>query len=44
VGVIGPTRMDYPKVVPLVAATANAMSAIMDNPPTSTTALPRDED
>jgi heat-inducible transcriptional repressor len=27
VGVIGPTRMDYPKVVPLVAATANAMSA-----------------
>jgi heat-inducible transcriptional repressor len=27
VGVIGPTRMDYPKVVPLVAATASAMSA-----------------
>jgi heat-inducible transcriptional repressor len=26
VGVIGPTRMDYPKVVPLVTATANAMS------------------
>ncbi len=26
VGVIGPTRMDYPKVVPIVAATANAMS------------------
>ncbi len=30
VGVIGPTRMDYPKVLPLVAATANAMSAYMD--------------
>lgn len=30
VGVIGPTRMDYPKVVPLVAATASAMSAFMD--------------
>ena len=30
VGVIGPTRMDYPKVVPLVAATAQAMSAYMD--------------
>ena len=27
VGVIGPTRMDYPFVVPLVGATANAMSA-----------------
>jgi heat-inducible transcriptional repressor len=30
VGVIGPTRMDYPKVVPLVAATAHAMSAFID--------------
>jgi heat-inducible transcriptional repressor len=30
VGVIGPTRMDYPKVVPLVEATANAMSEYMD--------------
>lgn len=30
VGVIGPTRMDYPKVVPLVTATANAMSAFID--------------
>jgi len=29
VGVIGPTRMDYPKVVPLVEATASAMSAFM---------------
>ncbi len=32
VGVIGPTRMDYPKVVPLVTATANAMSAVRDGP------------
>jgi heat-inducible transcriptional repressor len=30
VGVIGPTRMDYPKVVPLVTATANAMSSFID--------------
>ncbi len=30
VGVIGPTRMDYPKVVPLVTATANAMSSIIE--------------
>lgn len=30
VGVIGPTRMDYPKVVPLVAATASAMSEFME--------------
>jgi heat-inducible transcriptional repressor len=30
VAVIGPTRMDYPKVVPLVSATAHAMSAYMD--------------
>ncbi|MET0794493.1 MAG: heat-inducible transcriptional repressor HrcA [Polyangiaceae bacterium] len=29
VGVIGPTRMDYPFVVPLVGATASAMSAAM---------------
>jgi heat-inducible transcriptional repressor len=29
VGVIGPTRMDYPRVLPLVAATASAMSAYM---------------
>jgi heat-inducible transcriptional repressor len=29
VGVIGPTRMDYPRVLPLVAATANAMSEFM---------------
>jgi heat-inducible transcriptional repressor len=30
IGVIGPTRMDYPRVVPLVAATADAMSEFMD--------------
>ncbi|MGH7440942.1 MAG: heat-inducible transcriptional repressor HrcA, partial [Polyangiaceae bacterium] len=30
VAVIGPTRMDYPRVVPLVAATANAMSEYID--------------
>ncbi|MGH7279917.1 MAG: hypothetical protein ACRELY_00200, partial [Polyangiaceae bacterium] len=30
VAVIGPTRMDYPKVVPLVVATASAMSEFMD--------------
>ena len=29
VGVIGPTRMDYPLVVPLVAAAADAMSAAL---------------
>lgn len=30
VGVIGPTRMDYPKLVPLVTATANIMSSVID--------------
>ena len=30
VGVIGPTRMDYATVMPLVAATADAMSAFID--------------
>jgi heat-inducible transcriptional repressor len=30
VGVIGPTRMDYPKMVPLVTATANAMSSLIE--------------
>ena len=29
VGVIGPTRMDYASVVPLVGATADAMSAAL---------------
>ena len=29
VGIIGPTRMDYPMVVPLVAATADAVSAAL---------------
>jgi heat-inducible transcriptional repressor len=27
-GIIGPTRMDYPHVVPLVGATAEAMSSV----------------
>ncbi len=36
VGVIGPTRMDYPKVVPLVEATASAMSAFMGRGGTTT--------
>ena len=40
VGVIGPTRMDYPKVLPIVAATASAMSALMDNQPSTATSLP----
>jgi len=30
VGIIGPTRMDYQKVVPLVTATANAMSSLIE--------------
>jgi heat-inducible transcriptional repressor len=30
-GVIGPTRMDYPKVLPIVAATANAMSEFIED-------------
>ena len=30
IGVIGPTRMDYPHVVPLVAATAEAMSEFIE--------------
>jgi heat-inducible transcriptional repressor len=29
IGVIGPTRMDYPKMLPLVSATANAMSEML---------------
>jgi heat-inducible transcriptional repressor len=44
IGVIGPTRMDYPKVVPLVAATANAMSVMMDSPPSTATSLPFDDE
>ncbi len=33
VGIIGPTRMDYPKVLPLVTAAANAMGSLMDRRP-----------
>lgn len=40
VGVIGPTRMDYPKVVPLVTATANAMSSFIER----STRSARDDD
>jgi heat-inducible transcriptional repressor len=32
VGVIGPTRMDYPKVLPLVMATAHAVGEMLDRP------------
>ena len=40
VGIIGPTRMDYPKVVPLVTATANAMSSLIER----ALATPNDDD
>lgn len=30
IGVLGPTRMDYPKLVPLVEATASAVSAALE--------------
>ncbi|CAN5601930.1 heat-inducible transcriptional repressor HrcA [soil metagenome] len=30
VGIIGPTRMDYPKIIPIVTATANAMTTLSD--------------
>jgi heat-inducible transcriptional repressor len=39
VGIIGPTRMDYPKVVPLVTAAANAMSSLAERH-----AEPRDDE
>jgi heat-inducible transcriptional repressor len=39
VGIIGPTRMDYPVLVPLVEATAKAMSAVFARRP----ALPSDD-
>jgi heat-inducible transcriptional repressor len=41
VGVIGPTRMDYPRVLPLVAATANAMSEFLDRVEGTPGASPR---
>lgn len=41
-GVLGTTRMDYPGVVPLVGATANAMSAALSPP--SRSPLPEDDD
>ena len=44
VGVIGPTRMDYPKVLPLVTATATAMSEFMDRTRQGSTSSHDDED
>jgi heat-inducible transcriptional repressor len=32
VGVIGPVAMDFPSVIPLVSATADAMSAALSRP------------
>lgn len=43
-GVIGPTRMDYPTVVPLVTATANAMSAYIQRPKGLRSGAPPDRD
>lgn len=40
-GVIGPTRMDYPKVVPLVTATASAISQLYERERSKT---PPDDD
>lgn len=44
IGVIGPTRMDYQKVVPLVTATATAMSSLYERDRRSSVALPDDPD
>lgn len=44
VGVIGPTRMDYPKVVPLVAATAKALSSLIEGRTSSPHIRNDDED
>ena len=49
-GIIGPTRMDYPSLVPLIGATANAMSAALarqagrDRKTTHPGAVPSDSD
>lgn len=32
IGVIGPLRMDYPKIIPIVDYTARVLSEIMENP------------
>lgn len=44
IGVIGPTRMDYPKVVPLVTATAHAMTAVMEGPSSARRLLEEHDD
>jgi heat-inducible transcriptional repressor len=44
VGVIGPTRMDYPKVLPLVTATASAMSSYIERGSSRSIEDPDDED
>ena len=44
IGIIGPTRMDYPKVVPLVTATASAMSELYERDRRSVAYLPDDDD
>ena len=44
IGIIGPTRMDYPKVVPLVTATASAMSELYDRDRRSAAVLTEDDE
>jgi heat-inducible transcriptional repressor len=44
VGVIGPTRMDYPKVLPLVTATASAMSSFIERGSSRAIEDPDDDD
>ncbi|HEY2512056.1 MAG TPA: hypothetical protein VGI39_14410, partial [Polyangiaceae bacterium] len=44
IGVIGPTRMDYPKVVPLVSATASALSAFISKRGSDKNEKPGDDD
>ncbi len=44
VAVIGPTRMDYPKVLPLVEATASAVSAFIGRGGTALHSLQDDDD
>ena len=44
IGIIGPTRMDYSKVVPLVTATASAMSELYERDRRSAAHLPEHDD
>lgn len=41
IGIIGPTRMDYPSVVPLIGATAAAMSSALSRSAETTRTVPR---